>query len=144
MKRMLVPCMMLAVALPAFARDTIVNIPLADVVAMGEAQSKLDGSVRFYLADAAGAPKVVKRMDSDVSNLKTNALNKTDLEACKWVALSVLVAFQNSAKARGANAVVDLVSYYKKRETKSPTTVECHAGATVAGLALKGTYAVVE
>ena len=129
-------------ATAAQARDTLLNIPLADVMLMPEAQTELDGSVKFYLAGAA-TPKISKRMGSDVSNPKTNAFNKSDEFACKWAALSALKAFQNKAKAQGANAVVDIVSYYKRNESKSDTTFECHAGAFVAGLALKGTYAVV-
>lgn len=57
--------------------------------------------------------------------------------------LSVLRAFQEGAKSRGANAVVDIVSYYKKNEFRSTTNFECHAGAIMAGVALKGTYATV-
>ena len=47
-------------------------------------------------------------------------------------------------KSRGANAVVDIVSYYKKNEFKSATNYECWAGTFVAGVALKGTYAKVK
>jgi uncharacterized protein YbjQ (UPF0145 family) len=83
-------------------------------------------------------------MGSGVSNRKTNAANKSDEEACRWAALSVLKEFQESAKKRGANAVVDIVSYYKKNEFKSASNYECYAGAFVAGVALKGTYAKVK
>jgi len=65
-------------------------------------------------------------------------------EACRWVALSALRALQDGAKSRGANAVVDIVSYYKKNEFKSTTSYECYAGAILAGVALKGTYAKVK
>jgi len=127
----------------AQARDTIVDIPLADVLAMPEAQSELDGSVKFYLAGAA-TPPIVKRLGSDVSNPKTNGFNKSDEFGCKWAALSALKAFQAKAKSKGANAVVDLVSYYKRNETRSDTTIQCHAGTFVIGLALKGEYATVK
>ena len=55
-----------------------------------------------------------------------------------------LRALQDGAKSRGANAVVDIVSYYKKNEFKSSTNYECYAGAILAGVALKGTYAKVK
>jgi uncharacterized protein YbjQ (UPF0145 family) len=126
----------------AQARDTVLNIPLADVLAMPEAEGKLDGSVKFYLAGAK-TPRIAKRLGSDSSNQKTNGIGKSDEFGCKWAALSALIAFQNSAKRQGANAVVDIVSYYKKNETKSATTFECHAGGVIIGVALKGTYAKV-
>ena len=131
-----------ALTAPAMARDTVLNIPLADVLAMPEAKEKLDGSVKFYLAGQK-TPKVIKTLGDDVSNPKTNGLGKDDEFGCKWAALSALINFQNSAKREGANAVVDMVSYYKKNETRSDTTFECHAGTFVIGVALKGTYAKV-
>ncbi|WP_233584704.1 excinuclease ATPase subunit [Aquabacterium soli] len=129
-------------SLPAMARDTELHLPLADVLDMPEAKEKLDGSVKFYLAGQK-TPKVLKRLESDVSNRKTNGVGKADDVACRWAALSALIAFQDKAKQLGANAVVDLVSYYKKNETKSDTNYECHAGAVVVGVALKGSYANV-
>jgi len=130
------------VCAPALARDTELHLPFADVLNMPEAKEKLDGSVQFYLAGQK-TPKVLQRMNSDVSNRKTNGVGKADEEGCRWAALSALLAFQEKAKSLGANAVVDIVSYYKKDEAKSATDYECHAGAFVIGVALKGTYAKV-
>jgi uncharacterized protein YbjQ (UPF0145 family) len=124
----------------ALARDSVLHLPLADVLAMPEAQGQLDGSVKFFLAGAAH-PAVVKQFGSGVANKKTNGVGKSDEEGCRWAALSALLAFQESAKKHGANAVVNLVSYYKKREFKSSTEYECHAGGVVVGVTLKGDYA---
>ncbi len=74
---------------------------------------------------------------------KTNAFGKSDQVACNWVLQSALVHLQNSAKAAGANAVVNLVSNYDRKEYKSSENYECHAGAIMAGVALKGDYAKV-
>jgi hypothetical protein len=126
----------------ALARDTVLHLPLADVLAMPEAKSQLDGSVRFFLAGAP-TPPVQSRLGSDTSNKKTNGVGKDDAFACRWAALSALVSFQNSAKQRGANAVVDLVSYYKKVEFKDAAQYECHAGGVVVGVTFKGEYAKV-
>lgn len=132
----------LTLATPALARDTVLRLPLADVLNMPEAKEKLDGSVKFYLAGAK-TPKVIEKKGEGVSNKKTNGAGKTDEFGCKWAALSALIALQNTAKKQGANAVVDIVSYYKKNEFKSATEYECHAGSWVIGVALKGTYATV-
>lgn len=132
----------LGMMVPAMARDTELHLPFADVLSMPEAQDKLDGSVKFYLAGQK-TPKVLQRLSSDVSNRKTNGVGKSDEVGCRWAALSALIAFQDKAKAMGANAVVDIVSYYKRDEFKSETEYECHGGAVVIGVALKGTYAKV-
>lgn len=143
MKKTLVLALLAGVlASPAMARDTELHLPLADVLAMPEAQGKLDGSVTFYLAGAK-TPKVLEKKGEDTANKKTNGFNKDDVTACKWAALSALLAFQEKAKALGANAVVDLVSYYKRDAFSSATEYECHAGAVVVGVTLKGTYAKV-
>lgn len=127
----------------AQARDTVVMIPLQEVLDMPEAKGKLDGSVAFYLAGQI-TPPVVKKFGEDVSNKKTNGVGKDDRSGCKWAALSALLSFQDGARRHLANAVVDLVSY-NKRDTKSdPVNIECHAGAVVIGVTLKGTYAKLE
>ncbi|MEN5203610.1 excinuclease ATPase subunit [Stenotrophomonas sp. TWI700] len=134
---------LLAVASTAQARDTRVEQSLHELVNSAEARNVgIDGSVKFYLAGEKVS--VVERLGEDVTNKKTNAANKSDAEACRWVALSALRALQDGAKSRGANAVVDIVSYYKKNEFKSTTHYECYAGAILAGVALKGTYAKVK
>ncbi|MCT4541645.1 excinuclease [Pseudomonas aeruginosa] len=131
-----------ALASTAQARDTPVHQSLQELVDSQTARDAgIDGSVKFYLAGQK--VNVLQRLGEDVTNKKTNAANKSDEEACRWVALSALKALQDGAKSRGANAVVDIVSYYKKNEFKSTTDYECYAGAILAGVALKGTYAKV-
>ena len=132
--------MALVFAGSANARDTVVNVSLAEVLAMPEAQGRLDSSVTFFPAGQA-VPKKVQRMESDVANEKTSGVGKSDEAACKWAVLSALIKFQASAKRHGANAVVDMVGYYKKIEGKNDGTVECHAGNIMTGVAIKGTYA---
>ena len=124
----------------AQARDTRLLVPLEEVIQMGLADGKLDGSVTFHLSGAA-TPAIKENLGDDVSNKKTNGVGKDDLTACRWVALSALIAFQASAKQKGANAVVDPHSFYKRKAFKDPVNFECHAGNIVAGVALQGTYA---
>ncbi|WP_411852570.1 excinuclease ATPase subunit [Stenotrophomonas sp. LGBM10] len=134
---------LLAVSSAASARDTRVEQSLHDLINSDEARNAgIDGSVRFFLAGEKVS--VQQRLGEDVTNKKTNAANKSDADACRWVALSALRALQDGAKSRGANAVVDIVSYYKKNEFKSSTNYECYAGTLMAGVALKGTYAKVK
>ncbi|NOK22087.1 excinuclease ATPase subunit [Corallococcus carmarthensis] len=132
----------LTAASPALARDTVTKVKLADVMALPEAKEKLDGSVKFFL-EGAKTPNVLKTLGSDTTNKKTNGVGKSDDYACKWAALSALIALQEGAKKNGANAVVHIVSYYKKVEGKSATEIECHAGSFVTGVALKGDYVTI-
>ncbi len=117
-----------AVLAPAIgqARDTVLHLPMDAVFELPQAKAQLDGSVRFFLAGAK-APTVQKRLGTGVTNRKTNGVGHGDEEACKWAALSALIALQKSAKAQGGNAVVDIVSYYKKAEYRDAGNYECHA-----------------
>ena len=83
-------------ATPALARDTVYLLPLQEVLDMPEAKEKLDGSVRFFLSGQK-TPKVLETKDSDVSNRKTNGVGKSDEDACRWAALSALLAFRDKA-----------------------------------------------
>lgn len=127
----------LAAALPAQARDTKHLLPLDSTADMKDKEGILDGSVKFYFAGQAH-PAVPEKIATDVTNQKTNAVGKSDEEACKWVFLSALVQLHKKARELGGNGVVNIVSYYKKNEMASATQFECHAGATMAGVALKG------
>jgi uncharacterized protein YbjQ (UPF0145 family) len=131
-----------AAIMPAMARDNVVLIALDLVLEMPEAKAKLDGSVKFYLAGTA-APKVVKNLGEGIANRKTNSVGKDPEQACKWAALSALIALQEGAQAKGANAVIDLISFYKREPFSDPKLIQCHDGAIVTGVAFKGTYATV-
>ena len=133
----------LAASHPVWARDDALHLPLSEVLDSADGKAKLDGTVRFYLAGQS-TPKVKNQLGSDVSNPKTNGFNKTPTEGCRWAALSALVSLQNRAKQLGANAVIDIVSFYKRKEFSSPTEYECHDGTFVTGVALKGTFVVVD
>lgn len=144
MNKLSLAAALLAVTLaqPALARDDKHLLPIRELLAYGEAQGKLDGSVKFYFAGQK-TPAVRDKLGSGVANRKTNAFNKSDEEACRWSGLSALLALQEKAKSLGANAVIGIQSYYKKNAFESATEYECHAGAMVAGVALKGTYAKI-
>ena len=129
----------LTIGSPAFARDTKHLLPIAIAMETKDAQEKLDGSVKFYFGDQL-PPQVLTNLGSDVSNRKTNALGKSDEKACNWAFLSAMVVLQTCAQQLGANAVINIVSYYNKKVMSSASEFECHAGAIIAGVALKGDF----
>lgn len=131
---------LLLCALPGIsqARDTALYLPFDKVVQQMLAEKKLDGSVKFYLAGVQPRGKVSVIQPGAVTNKKTNAFNKTDQGACEWALQSALLTLQDAARRANANAVTNIASYYKKIERKDPVNFECHAGAFVAGVALKG------
>jgi uncharacterized protein YbjQ (UPF0145 family) len=143
MKNFIITMIVLTVSLatisPVGARDTKHILPIAAAMATKDANEKLEGSVKFFFGQQEYT-KVVAKLGSDVSNRKTNAFGKSDEKACNWAFLSAMIALERRAKQLGANAVVNIVSYYRKVEMSSTTDFECHAGAVIAGVALKGDF----
>lgn len=131
---------LLAVASAGSARDTRLLLPISDALKQGREQGVIgtDIAFKFGKGNRGGYAKTI---GNDVANRKTNAVNKTDVEACNWVFLSALKALESSARDAKASAVVEIVSYYKKNEYSSTSEFECHAGSIMAGVALKASYA---
>jgi uncharacterized protein YbjQ (UPF0145 family) len=134
---------LLAAASQAYAADRRVEIPFAEVLNSPEAKDAgIDGSVRFYLS-GQNTPHVVGRMGEGVSIKRTNGFGKSDQTSCDRAMLAVLKSFQESAKQKGANAVIDFVSYYKKNEERSASSYSCYVGTLMSAVTMKGTYAKI-
>jgi len=110
----------------ALARNTLHQYSITDVMQEPENISKLEG-VSFYFGDE-GHPSVKKNHGEFRTNKKTNAFNKSDLEACQWVMMSALLQLRTRAQ----------------NEVSSETEYTCGAGTTVAGVALIGTVVELE
>ncbi|RON15342.1 excinuclease [Pseudomonas frederiksbergensis] len=145
-KKLAAVATLLICAMPSIsqARDTAVYLPFDKAVAEATRAGKIDGSVKFYLAGNTPAGNVTVLSAGAVTNKKTNAFNKSDDVACEWVAQSAIISLHQAAKNAGANAVTNIVSFYKSNERKDAKTYECHAGALMAGVALKGDLAKVQ
>jgi uncharacterized protein YbjQ (UPF0145 family) len=121
----------------AEARDTEYKLKIDEVIQSADGQAKLKPDVKFFFgSQKAPAGKTLE--SAYVANPKTNSFGKSDETACRWAMLSALIDLQDQARRQGGNAVVNIVSYYKKNEFSSPTDYDCHAGAIIAGVALKG------
>lgn len=122
----------------ANAADRISSYSVEKLLATSKAEQALVDDVKLYFGSQSyGEAK--DTYGEVMTNKKTNAFMKSDQEACEWVMLSALKALQQRAKREGMNAVVNIQSYYKKREFISETEFECGAGAVMAGVTLKGT-----
>jgi uncharacterized protein YbjQ (UPF0145 family) len=95
--------------------------------------------VKFFFGDTPH-PAILQSFATLVANEKTNSVNKTALHACQWAFLSALMKFQKRAEQLGANAVVNIHSYYKREDVSSDTTIQCHDGFLMTGVALRGNF----
>ncbi|PJI98635.1 hypothetical protein CLU85_3464 [Acidovorax sp. 69] len=123
------------------ARDKVQLQPLEDAVRLGLKEGKLDGSVKFYLSGAPTPEMAAPSLGEEHVNRRTSSGGKDPVFACHWAALSGLITLQENAKKQGADAVVDLHSFYKEKTFKDPVRFECYSGNFLTGVTLKGTYA---
>ncbi|MDX8254530.1 excinuclease [Acinetobacter pittii] len=118
------------------AKDELHQLNFKEAVDRAVSDGTLDGSVKFYLKGTKSGGKVIQK--DAVTNKKTNGFAQSAASSCDWVLRSALIQMQNNAKSQGANAVTNIVSYFKANETTSTTTYDCYKGAMMAGVALKG------
>lgn len=121
----------------SMARDDVGSYDIKNALGSPAAEAKLGGGVKFFFGDQEYG-QVKHDFGTFKTNKKTNALNKSDQEACEWVFLSAMITLQERALKEGGNAVVDIKSNYKNNLTSSQETFQCGAGTFVAGVALTG------
>lgn len=135
-KQIMIAGAMLAVTGLAQAKDDAHYLDFNQAVQSAVADGAIDGSVKFYLAGTKSGGAIVSK--GLISNKKTNGFGKSAEKACDWALRSALIQFQQTAKAQGANAVTNIVSFYKRHEYKDTSKYECHKGGVIAAVTLKG------
>lgn len=122
----------------AEARETMHKLSIQDAL-NGQYKDKanLATDIPLFFGSQKPAGKIEKIREISTSR-KTNAVGKTDVEACQWALFSALKALQDEARNMGGKGVVNIVSNYKHQVFASDTEFECGAGAIMAGVALKG------
>ena len=123
----------------ANATDRVVMMSIADALSAPEAVSRLNGTTKYYFGPQS-VPAVGEELGEFSTNKKANAFMKSDAQVCNWVFLSAMLQLQKRAEQLGADAVVNIVSNYKKSEFASDKEFECHVGGLMAGVALKGDF----
>ncbi|HEV2613436.1 MAG TPA: excinuclease ATPase subunit [Gammaproteobacteria bacterium] len=113
----------------AYARNTEYMQPIP--------QDVNSGPVKFYFGNQQH-PRVVQNFGQYTTNPKSRSIGKSDARACNRAFQSALLSFQKRAQSLGANAVINIVNYYKKNPNSNNSAYECHAGTWAAGVALKG------
>ena len=119
------------------ARNEALHFSIEDALSQPDADSKLNSSIRLFFGDQE-FPAIERKLGTFTSNKKTNAFNKSDVEACNWAFLSAMMSLQERAVREGGNAVVNIHSYYRKSEFSSTSDFECGAGTFVVGITMVG------
>ena len=128
----------------ALARDDRLMFPVKDAIAKGQTtKDRLDPSIALYFGKQK-TPAVEKKIGEWTSNKKTNAVNKSDQEACEIAFVSAAISLQERAKREGGDAVVNIKSVYKNENVENDTQYLCGAGTFLSGVALRGTVVTLK
>jgi len=125
-------------AWPALARNDKYLLPISAALQSKDAQESPDGSVKFFFANQE-TPEISMKLGSGSTHQRSTTRPSEDARSCNVAFLKALVALQKNAKQLGANAVVNISSYYKNDTLSSTTEFECHAGIS-AHVMLKGDF----
>lgn len=128
-----------ASAWPAMGRDIKRYLPIAAAVEAADLQPKIDGSIKTVFGKETPRDGVTV-LAGDAALGRTNTRGKSIETACNAAFVSALVELQKRAKQMGANAVINIVSYYKKVEVSSTSEFECHEGSGYMAVSLKGDF----
>lgn len=122
------------------AEETII-LPYSDVVSMPKTQNSLDPSVTLYFGNQL-YPNVSSRNGTFYFTRRVNRMFKAVDTTCRSAALAAILDLQKRARDIGANAVVNITSYYNQHPL-SGEKYQCHVGPLSAEVTLKGSLAII-
>lgn len=129
----------IAVALPAEARDNLLDMSIEQALNTPEAKERLNKGIVFSFGDEVSVD-VQESFGEYRTSKRTRAFNRDDQDACQWVFLTAMLELQKKAESLGADAVVNIRSNWKNEQTSSSTTFVCAKGGMIAGVALIGEF----
>ena len=135
--------LILSSAHSVLAADQILMMPIRPALESVDGRAMIDGDVKFFFGKNRPA-RVAHQYGNFTANNKVHVFGRSTGEACNLVFLNALEDLQKRARRVGANAVVGVVNYFRRREVSSDDSYECNLGAIVAGVALKGDLVKVD
>jgi uncharacterized protein YbjQ (UPF0145 family) len=126
----------LLAAAPAIARDNATMMSIAGAISVATVEHKLSPAVHFYFGTK---PDTAVAQDFGDFAAQRRSVIASDT-SCQRVFLAALTNLQEHAIAVGANAVINIHSFYDQHDVSSQTEYECHKGAAVTGVALRGDF----
>jgi uncharacterized protein YbjQ (UPF0145 family) len=119
------------------ANDTRLLLPIAEAIKTPLAKTKLQHAVPFFFG-VQSHTEIMQKLGT--AAFPNDATGKTDVTACNNAFISAMFDIKKEAIERGANAVVNITSYYHHREMVSNTNFECHVDGKMATVSMKGDF----
>lgn len=127
---------------PVAARNVPYTLKIQDVLDSAEFRDKVGSSVAFAFGNRKVA--VSATLDEIVANARDHFKGRSDEGACRGTLILALQELKRRAQNSDGDAVIDIVSYFRRQTFSSPTEFECHAGSSGVFVSLKGTVAKLQ
>ncbi|MDH6169615.1 hypothetical protein M2282_004783 [Variovorax boronicumulans] len=137
-----------ALAMPAFARDTRLVLPIFPVMQQPATRDAIgnDVQLRFAVVPQAKAPQAQMLTAQSYARPYSGTQRyadgrpviRSDEETCREALRNTLVALVEAARARGVHTVTQVESFYDGAVLSTPNAYECHAGTGSAEVHLRG------
>ena len=108
----------MSAVIPAHARNVKLILAIAAAMEASDLPDRPTGSVKFFFGNQK-SPEILTKFGSYVATPRTGAMSMSDEKACYGALLWTLVALEKRALQVGANAVVNIVSYYQKMKWRA-------------------------
>ena len=132
--------MSMAALLPAQARNVKYMLSIPNALESDSAKAKLDPSIKLYFGPQSYGT-ATQIASAFKSHGRMQIENRADLASCFASFADALKTLQKNAKDAGANAVVNISSYFKNGPlVSSETEFECHAGTVYSHVMLQGDF----
>ena len=121
--------------------DKVYDQDLARALNDPEVMAQVGSDVKFYFGSTPDG--VVQTLGRSRSHKKSRASRGVE-GACSRAFGNTLAAMAKQARGKGANAIVNIRSFWAGYPTSSTTSYKCGMGSSTSGVALVGELAVVK
>src|SRR5688572_8320394 len=97
------------------AADQVLMMPIRPALESVDGRAMIDGDVKFFFGKNRPG-RIAHQYGNFIANNKVHVFGRSTGEACNLVFLNALEDLQKRARTVGANAVVGVVSYFRRRE----------------------------
>jgi len=119
------------------ARDVKSMYSIEDALQSPIAQEILSDDIQFYFGEG-NHPDIKRDFGNFQSNKKSNGVGRSNERVCERAFLSAMKSLRDRARTEGGDAVVNIISYYRRNKKSSATEFECGSGSIMSGVTLRG------
>jgi uncharacterized protein YbjQ (UPF0145 family) len=135
----LVVALSTAATQPASARNVPHFLKLQEVLDSPAFADEVGTSIAFAFGDQQ--MPVAMKYQEYVANARQHFKGRSEEGACRDTFIAAMADLKKHAEREGADAVVGIMSYFRRKTFSSTTEFECHAGSSGVFVSLKGTLA---